>query len=43
MWVAWQQLMQDERVELNPRMPWQSSIQHDEGFFQQQIGLRRNC
>ena len=33
-------LMQDVHVKFNPEVPWQISIEQEEGFFHQQIGLK---
>jgi hypothetical protein len=33
-------LMQDVHVKLNPEVHWQISIEQEEGFFHQQIGLK---
>jgi len=33
-------LMQDVHVKLNPEVPRQISIEQEEGFFHQQIGLK---
>ena len=33
-------MMQDVHMKSNPVLPWQRSVQQEEGFFHQQSGLK---